>query len=652
MNNITRQVPLSGSTVKFFLLLLLLALISFSYQPALNGPFVFDDQVNILENPAVILPDLSFASLKNALLSNESGALKRVLPALSFGLNHYQAQGFNNTFIFKLTNLSIHLLNALLVFSLMLQLAPKLFKPSQISLTEKQTLLLAFFIALLWAIHPLQVSTVAYIVQRMTSMATGFVLLGLNGYVWARNRLELNKRFALPWLIFALVLGTGLGLLCKENAALLVLYTATIEFCFYTQQGKERKMLSVYALLLGIPLLLAAYLILSGKFDFSAGFYAKPFTLEQRLLTEARVLWFYVQMLLFPDIRVMGLFHDDLPLSKSWLEPITTLFSIIAWGIMLILAWWCKRKQPVVSFAIIWFLVGQSMESTIWPLEIVYEHRNYLPSLGIIMLFVVTITTGTLSLWQRPSNTLVIAYTLLSISSLILIALTYQRASYWQSEASLFKSLATHHPQSPISLYSYAELLNKKEDKPDEAYRYYLKAVALNKDSASLGMQATLSAPMTTAIDPLLDSQKLFILLNKRNPTPFDLAILNDATQCVLSKLARCANHLHDVRNWLNASIDNRFLSQEWRRVYVHSLFDIEMQYGLASAALQTVTKAQAQDPQVFQYYLMKADALRASGQYPQALTLINTAEQLAQRYNPALLNDVYQLKNQVLQQQ
>ncbi|MEQ1636675.1 MAG: hypothetical protein ABL903_08275 [Methylococcales bacterium] len=640
MNHATFSSSFKGILTLTVILLLLIT--AFSYQPALNGPFVFDDQVNIQENPAVILPDLSLESLKKSLLSNESGALKRILPALSFGLNYYQAQGFQNTFIFKFTNLSIHLFNALLVFSLIMQLAPKLFKPSTPPLTKNSALLVAFFIALLWAIHPLQVSTVAYIVQRMTSMAALFVLLGLNGYVWARNRLEQNKRFALSWMIFALVAGTGLGLLCKENAALLVLYAASIEFCLYARPNNEKQIYIVYTALLGIPLLIALYLIISGKLNIIAGFYAKPFTLEQRLLTEARVLWFYVQMLVFPDIRVMGLYHDDLPLSKNWLEPLSTTVSIVAWGIMLMLAWWCKKVHPLVSFAIVWFLVGHSMESSIWPLEITYEHRNYLPSLGIIILFAVTL----INLSKR------FAIPLLSISSMILISLTFQRASYWESEASLFKSLATHHPESPISLYSYAELLNKKQNQPAEAYRYYLKAVALNHESASLGMQATLSAPTNITAEPLLEKQKLFSLLNKRNLTPFDLTVLDDATHCVLAKFPRCAEHLNDVRNWLNAVIDNPFLSQEWRRVYVNSLFDIEMLYGLADAALQTVTKAQTQDPRVFRYYLMKADALGATGQQAAALALLNTAEQLAKRYNPQLLKDVNHLKNNLAQQQ
>lgn len=618
-------------------LLSLMALVTLNYQPALNGPFVFDDQVNILENPAVKLQDLTWQSLKQSALSNESGLFKRILPALSFGLNYYQAQGFERTYVFKITSIGIHVINAWLVFSLMLQLAPKLFKAS---ITAQQTGLLAFFMALLWAIHPLQVSTVAYIVQRMTSMATLFMLLGLNGIVWARNRLAQGKRFALPWALFALVAGTVLGLLCKENAVLLVLYAAVIEFCLYTREGHEKIMRPVYGVLLGVPLLIALYLLITDKLNILAGYYARPFTLEQRLLTEVRVLWLYVQMLVIPDIRVMGLFHDDLALSKSWLNPLGTVIGVAAWGVLISLAWWQRLKYPLIGFAIAWFLVGHSMESTIIPLEIIYEHRNYLPSLGLVILLVATC-----------AHFAKLALPLLLVTSLVYFGLTWQRAQFWQSEESLFKSLATDHPESPISLYSYAELLNKQKNQPTEAYRYYLKAVKLNTDSASLKMQATLSAPMTAAVDPILNAKNLNGQLKQHHLTPFDLTVLDDASRCVLGKFARCVDHLKDVQQWLRAAIDNQGLDQNWRRGYVQSLFNIEMQFGLPQDALQTVTKAQQQDPQVFQYYLMKADALRATGQRDAALALINTAEKLAQQYNPALLESVYRLKNQVLQQ-
>lgn len=617
--------------------IILLLSVGLAYQPALHGPFVFDDQVNIVENPAVAISELSTATVKNAALANQSGFIKRILPALSFALNYYQAHGFTNTWVFKVTNLSIHLINALLVFGLLYQLVPLLL-PSKLHLNVTQYCWFSALIALLWALHPLQVSTVAYVVQRMTSMAALFMLLGLNGYVWARNRVAQGRRVFIAWLPVCLLLSTALGVLCKENAVLLIPYAAVIEFCLYTRQGIQRPILSLYALLLGLPVLAALALILDGQIAILAGFATKPFTLIQRLLTEARVLWFYVQLLVFPDIRAMGLYHDDIPLSKNWLQPLTTLFSVIGWGIALILAWWTKEKHSVFSFGIVWFLVGHSMESSIIPLEITFEHRNYLPALGVIILMVAVLT----SITQRVA----IVFTCLILSGVLFWGLTLQRAGYWQSEASLFASLAQHHPRSPISLYSYAELLNKKQNQPELAYRYYLQAVALNKESASLKMQATLAAPVGATTDPLLNKQQLLNLLGKRALPPWDLTVLEDAVHCVQAK--RCAAHIQDVQQWLKAVVSNVFVELNWRRAYVKQLFDIEMQYGLAQDALQTVTKAQTEDPRVFQYYLMKAQALHATGQQAEALALITTAEQLAQQYNPALLSAVYQVRMKI----
>lgn len=624
--------------------LVLLISITLCYWPALNGPFVFDDQVNILENPAVKLQDLSRDSLTKALLSNESGAFKRILPALSFGLNYYQAQGFEHTSAFKITNLVVHLLNSLLVFTLMRQLAFKLWP-----LATPSPATLCYFslaIAALWALHPLQVSTVMYIVQRMTTMASFFMLLGLNAYVWARYRLETGKITALAWMLLALAMGTALGLSSKENAVLLVLYAAVLEFTLFAQKPADKRILIFYGVLLGIPLLVGIYLIANDQLNILAGYYSRPFTLEQRLWTEARVLWFYLQMFVWPDITNMGLYHDDVVISKGWSDPPATLWSVIGWGGMLVIALWSRLRLPVLSFAILWFLVGHSMESSIIPLEIIFEHRNYLPLLGFICLLGYSLVY--LAKLAKPSFNFKLATSLLISCACLFSYLTWQRAHYWESEESLFRSLANNNPQSPISLYSYAELLLKKKNQPAEAYQYYLKAANLNKDSASLAMQASLSAALTSQPDPLLQPDKLFILLNKRRLTPWDISVLDDASRCVLGNVQRCIEHLDDVRLWLHAAIDNRYLSPELRRAFVRSVFDIEMQYGLHQEALKTVTQAQEQDDRVFQYYLLRANALQALGRYQESMTIINIAEQLAQQYNPQLLGDVYQLKQQV----
>ncbi len=625
----------------------LLVLIIICYWPALHGPFVFDDQVNILENPAIQVNELSFDALKRAMFSNESGELKRLLPALSFGLNYYQAQGFSNTVYFKVTNLAIHLINSLLVFSLVTQLVPKIFQRvlDDVSLKE-HTLFFAFFITIFWALHPLQVSTVAYIVQRMATLASLFMLLGLNAYVYARQRLISHPYPALTGMFLAIVFGTGLGLLCKENAALLILYCAAIEFTLFADQPHPKKILIFYALLLGLPALVVLYLMgFTDKLNLLAGYYSRSFTLEQRLLTELRVLWFYLQMLVWPDIRVMGLYHDDLIVSKSWFDPISTLWSGLAWLSALAAALWYRTRIPCISFAIVWYLLGHSMESSFLPLEIVYEHRNYLPILGFICLFAFGLVAF-IQRWATIRQHLV-TLTVLGLFTLVFCTLTFERAMYWESEESLFRSLAENNPRSPISLYSYAELLNKQKHRLGEAYQYYLKAVTLNKDSASLQMQATLAAAPNTT-EPLLNPEKLTILLSKRHLIPWDLAVLDDASRCTLAQYPQCALHIQDVRRWLHAAIENNSVNINWRRTFIKSLYDMEMLYGMPEEALKTVIQAQTNDDRVFQYYLMKAEALLAVGRQNEAMSVINTAEELAKRFNPKLLNDIYPLKKRI----
>ena len=161
-------------------LLATLALVALAYLPGLRGPFVFDDYPNILNNPPVALTELTPQALRAAALSNTSGPLGRPLAALSFALDHYRAGGFY-PLAFKLTNLAIHLLNVLLVYALAGRLARRLG-------AGEMAPAVALFCALLWGLHPLQLTSVLYVVQRMTSLAATFTLAAMLCWLQARER--------------------------------------------------------------------------------------------------------------------------------------------------------------------------------------------------------------------------------------------------------------------------------------------------------------------------------------------------------------------------------------------------------------------------------------------------------------------------------
>jgi tetratricopeptide (TPR) repeat protein len=120
------------------------------------------------------------------------------------------------------------------------------------------------------------------------------------------------------------------------------------------------------------------------------------FTLTERVLTQFRVVLFYLTLLIYPHPSRLNLDHD-FSLSKGIFDPSTTLISIlIVIGIMGYSVWVAK-KRPLISFCILWYFGNLVIESSIFPLEMAFEHRLYLPMIGPVVLFVVLIEKG----WEK-----------------------------------------------------------------------------------------------------------------------------------------------------------------------------------------------------------------------------------------------------------
>lgn len=615
-----------------------------AYWPSLTGPLVFDDQLNIIENPGVAINDLSFHSLKKSFLSNESGKLKRVLPALSFGINHYFADGFSNTFIFKITNLVIHLINTGLLFWLSLLIIPKFFSTSFLILPIKQqqhSFYLAIVVSLVWALHPLQLTPVTYVVQRMTSMAGCFTLLGLIIFVMGRNRVEQGTPFGFSLMLSGVFFGTVLGLMCKENAALLPLFAGVIEYTLFSQNNaktndrKIKKQLYIFYLCtLAIPLFIGLIYCFVYPGNILNGYSGRPFSLAERLFTEARVLWFYLYMLVVPDIRTMGLFHDDLIISKGWFAPWTTFVSIVTWLALLFVAIKWKKKVPVFSFAILWYLVGHSMESTFIPLKIIYEHRNYIPDIGPVfsIVFLVYLALSSLplkQLWQKISlNTILVIITVFG-----LYQATHARAEYWRTETSFISSIALNHPLSANSQYLYGEVLYKKMRDPFQAYPYYFKAAQLEPDEVGFLISLTMVTPINLFTElpedknsQLINPERISYLLKNKPVSAWGHRALDVAGRCIKALHPSCMDHVHIVRGWFSSAIESNRVGTPAKKHFINTKFDIEMKYSLFDEALSTVSKAKNNQNNVYRYELMLADVLAAKHKYLEALQVLDQA--------------------------
>lgn len=638
-------------------------LLIIAYWPGLHGPLIFDDIQNIVKNPSVAINDLSYDSLKQALLSNESGLLKRVLPALSFGINHYMAGGFVDTLPFKLTNLLIHIVNSGLLMCLLVLLWPLLKFPGQFSTI--QIGLSVLLMTSLWALHPLQVSTVVYVVQRMTSMAATFVLLGLCVFIYGRQLLQHNFPRGMTFICIGVLGGTVLGLLSKENAALVSCYAAVIEFSLFTRKGLPSKqqwgLYFFYTVLVALPicLVLIYYFVTPGNLIASYG--GRPFSLSERLWTESRVLWFYLSLLFIPDITNMGLFHDDIAVSHGWFQPVTTLVSVISWGVLLLIAFLVRNRLPVFTFAVLWFLVGHSMESSFLPLELVYEHRNYLPNIGIIVLIAYIFIYCFEYLFKNRQNSSVKRYASVTAVTLLIAGVaygTFLRANYWASESSIFTSIGQNHPDSPISQYLYGEVLFKTEHKPLLAYPHYFKAAQLNTDEVAFVIMAILTTPpdiianlSDKQLKKTLSSKHVVDLILHKPLSPWSLTIFEAAGKCVIVRQTHCLPHSREVSHWLQAVLKSRYIAKRYKRQYTKQLYTIQMLNGVYEPALKTIRLAITKYGRAFPYFMMQADALQALGRYKEALRVLHEAELGVRGRRPDLLRKVQHMQGIVAQQ-
>lgn len=438
------------------------------YATGWSGAFLFDDAPAFTQNPLVQIDGRDYDQWRVAAQSGNAGPLGRPIAMLSFAGNHAASGGFDVA-IMKATNTLLHGLIGVLVFLLARQLfvAPALVGSGTVKGELRGIGLhpnpetLALLAAAFWLLHPLHVSTVLYSVQRMAQLSTLFTLGGLLLFVhyrarWARAGASAQDIAAVAlWVL----LFTLLGAYSKENGILLPWLILVCEVTLYRghwngSMSKTLRRLAWIGLMAPLALVFA-FTILQGDW-LQQSYAARDFTLQERLLSQARILWSYLGLLLWPQPHAMGFQHDDFLLSRGWLEPLTTLPAVLAWGAAIVAAAVCWRRWPLLGFAVLFYLVAHSLESSIVPLEMFYEHRNYLPSLAVCML----LACALLHLLQRVSRPLGIA--LLALPALLLLVATGARVHTWSDDLRLAQVNAARHPASARSQYFLANGLLRR----------------------------------------------------------------------------------------------------------------------------------------------------------------------------------------------
>lgn len=413
-------------------------LLTAAYWPGLNGPLLLDDFENLA--PLSRYRDGSLTAY-GVIFGNHSGMLGRPISMASFLLDT-ELWG-SQLFGFKLTNLLLHLVSTALVWLLLSRLLRR--DPSL-----RDARWLPLWLAVLWAALPLHASTVLYVIQRMAMLSALFTLMALLIYVHGRECYESNRpRTGGIWIWLAFPAVVGIATLAKENGVLAIPLAAVVELTWYQRAERQRSIRAVFLLTLGLPLLAALAIFSLYPERLTDGYAGRDFTLAERLMTQPRILWDYVGAALIPNAPKLGLFHDDYAISRGLLSPASTLVAIALWLIVIVAALLLRRSAPAITFGIGFFLAAHAMESSILPLELYFEHRNYLASIGLL---VAAAGVGRLAVHRLNGATQAMRWASLALAFVVpatYIAATHGRAKVWSSEDTLYAQEEAHNPNSP-----------------------------------------------------------------------------------------------------------------------------------------------------------------------------------------------------------
>ena len=386
MINLNKTIDLSSWNFRVVLLLFgCLAITIFLYLPGLYGGYYFDDSHVLQRNDFIKIDNLSFNTLAQA--AHSFAGQGRELSMLSFALSYYIFG--DSTWWLKFCNLLLHCLNGVGLFILTRQLICRLPASMQAGYSDAALTFFPLIVTGLWLVHPINLIPVLYISQRMALMSSFFIIYGLIYYVWARSSITsaVRKVIYYPLGIAGFMI---LGYKCKENAVLLPFYIFALEITvlkFKQKDQWDKVVVGLFLLGLVAGLALVVYQFWQHPGWITGGYRNRYFSLEERVLTEFRALIFYIYQILIPSNQHLTLWHDDFGLSTSLLSPKSTIISLIALLITLFLAIFSIGKFPLFSLGIFWFFVSHSLESTIFGLELIHEHRNYLASFGILVGF-------------------------------------------------------------------------------------------------------------------------------------------------------------------------------------------------------------------------------------------------------------------------
>lgn len=458
-----------------FAILALTIMVLAVYGNSFDCSWHFDDEFNVRNNPNLHMRDLSWDSIRQTLFSdrNKPHMPYRPIAGFTFALNHYF--GRLDVFGYHLVNVAVHAITSAFLFLL-------LFRILNLDRVKTRYTGSAYFTALLatalWAVNPLNTQAVTYIVQRMAGLAAMFSVMALYLFLRARTSVKRSERTAFfVCCLVCIFLAVG----SKENAAMLPACILAFE-AFILQEDPARflrrhwtKLALVFLFTVGLGIIYL-HVKTGNVFSFVNSYEARPFTMKERLLTQPRVILLYLSLFFYPMPQRLNIAHD-FTLSTSLFQPMTTLISLLVIAALVVSSLLFSRKHPLPCFALLFFFLNHVVESTVFPLEIVFEHRNYLPTLFLFLPPCLAIAR----LLQTPVIRRSIRWTVSAALVLILVGLghsTFLRNFAWKNELSLWIDAAEKSPNQFRVHHNLAKYYQDHGD-VDAAISEYSRALAL-----------------------------------------------------------------------------------------------------------------------------------------------------------------------------
>ncbi|MGH8370638.1 MAG: hypothetical protein ACRESC_06620, partial [Gammaproteobacteria bacterium] len=436
--------------------------------------------------------------------------------------------------------------------------------------------------------------------------------------------------------LIVLSMATILAVFSKEDGLLLPFLALAVELLLYRGRGTAgaarliRYYFGALCLLTAGAMLLTLIVsphMLIGNYAF------RNFTLGQRLLSEPRILFDYLSMLLFPMPGSMGFFHDDFVLSTGLLHPLTTLWSLLGLVALAVSAWFARKRLPLYALGVAIFLIGQSMESSFIALEPMFEHRNYLPSFGVFL----GITD--LVAWLLTNRHQLLRTTLAGLVLLSLTILLAVRVMHWSSSLNLYTAAVNAHPDSDGAISSLAQVY-LDAGKPELA----LQALATHTSFGARLQRAYIECKMDGSLtDSRLESlaQQPMKYLDSYPVTGLTmLGALGIQGQCRFPDTAY--SRLIDEAARLNTTGHGlRYMLYIYSGYYHQRL----QQLAQATAAMQA---AHLMSPDIPVPLILSAGWYLKAGDLVQAAAQLQQARDIDRRYHTGFTTDIAQLQAQI----